>query len=78
MTRFEVSTRKHKKYAAVLPDGTRVHFGDTRYQHFRDRTPLRAFAHLDHGDEERRRRFHARHGEYPKHSAGWFAKKYLW
>lgn len=81
---FQVSWRPHKKYAAVMHyrDGTTrtVHFGDTRYQHFRDRTPLRAFAHLDHTDPARRANYKARHGStrHVRYSPSWFADKYLW
>ena len=39
--RIEASTRKHKKYVATLDDGSKVHFGDKRYQHFHDSTPLK-------------------------------------
>lgn len=79
------STRKHKKYMAVFPKNylrkPTVHFGDRRYAQFRDATGLRLYAHLDHGDADRRRRYYARHGERRtarKYSAKWFAHKYLW
>jgi hypothetical protein len=56
-----------------------VHFGDARYQQYRDSTPLRLYAHLDHGDPERRRLYYARHGRQAElHSAKWFSHKYLW
>ena len=75
--RFEPSTRKHKKYAAVFADGRKVHFGDKRYQQFRD-SALGLYSKLDHKDQERRRRYLARHGEGKKYSAKWFAEKFLW
>jgi len=42
---LQKSTRKHKKYAALIKSkktGTvsKIHFGDSRYQHFKDRTKL--------------------------------------
>ena len=74
--KVEVSERKHKKYVAILDDGSKVHFGDKRYPHFKDRTPLKAFKHLDHGDEKRRQSFHARFQHSPKNSAGYFALKF--
>ena len=40
---FEVSTRQNKKYKVITPSGKPVHFGDTRYQHYIDATPLHAF-----------------------------------
>jgi hypothetical protein len=57
-----------------------VHFGDTRYQHYRDRTPLRLYSHLNHGDAARRRNFKSRHERtrHVKYSASWFADNYLW
>ena len=76
--KVEVSERKHKKYVAILDDGRRIHFGDKRYQHFRDSTPLKRYSHLDHGDVNRRDSFHARFKHSPKNSAGYFALKYLW
>ena len=76
--KVDVSERKHKKYVAILDDGSKVHFGDKRYPHFKDRTPLKAFKHLDHGDEKRRKSFHARFKHSPKNSAGYFALKFLW
>ena len=74
------STRKHKKYMAVWRDGRpAVHFGDNRYEHWRDSTPLGIYTHLNHNDDERRRRYYLRHGYNAKlHSAKWFAHKYLW
>ncbi len=81
--RFEKSPRKDKKIRAHLPShvvargyGPFVDFGHPGYEHYRDKTGL--WSHLDHGDPKRRKRFHARHGSYPKWSAGWFATKVLW
>lgn len=74
------STRKNKKYMAVFSDGRpSVHFGDSRYQQWRDSTPLKAFTHLDHRDEKRRAAYYARHGRSAEmYSAKWFSHKYLW
>ena len=77
--RFEVSRRKDKKYDALLPDGRRVPFGDKRHEQWKDTTPLKAYQHLDHGDPKRRANYFARHGrDAEKHSAKYFAHKYLW
>ena len=74
LVRLEVSKRKHKKYKALVRTGdgrTRVvHFGDSRYQQYRDRTPLRAFAHLDHGDRARMQRYYQRHSGVSTRKAG--------
>ena len=75
----EVSTRTHKKYAAVLPNGTKVHFGDSRFEQWKDSTPLKAYSSKDHGDPKRRDNYFARHGkEAAQHSAKYFAHKFLW
>ena len=77
--KIEVSARKDKKYVAVLEDGKRVHFGDKRYQQFQDRTPLKAYKNLDHGDPARRKNYYQRHGrEAEKYSAKYFSHRYLW
>lgn len=85
LTGFEVSKRKHKKYTAlVLNTKTnrikRIHFGDRRYQHYRDRTPLKKFQHLDHLDRKRRIRFRKRFQKMSQRefSPAYFALKYLW
>jgi hypothetical protein len=77
MIKYERSPRKNKKLMAVLPDGRKVHFGDRRYQHYRDKTGL--WSSLDHNDSERRRLYRARHGVNPApHTPAWFALNILW
>ena len=44
---FKKSNKKFKKYKAILPNGEEVHFGDTRYQQYKDRTPLKLYSNLD-------------------------------
>lgn len=76
---FQKSDKKNKKYKAILPNGKDVYFGDTRYQHYKDRTPLKIYSNLDHNDLKRRELYYKRHPkDYPKYSADYFAKKYLW
>lgn len=73
------STRQYKKYMAVFKDGRpTVHFGDNRYEQFKDQTKLGSYSHLDHGDVKRRRAYYARHGKAKLYSAKWFSHKYLW
>lgn len=62
MVQFKKSTRKNKKYAAKTPSGKWVHFGDTRYQQYRDITGLGLYSHLDHKDPKRRVAYRKRHG----------------
>lgn len=77
----------YKKYSALLEytteNGTKkikkVHFGDKRYMHYRDKVPLQLYTHLDHNDAERRRRYYSRHGvRAKKWTPKYFAHKYLW
>ena len=69
------------KYVAdVLIDGIvykNVKFGSKRYQHYKDRTPLKLYSHLDHNDKERLRLFYARHRNN-NGPAAMLSKKYLW
>jgi hypothetical protein len=72
------STRKYKKYMAVFKDKT-IHFGDNRYQQYKDQTKLKLYEHLDHLDKKRRELYYKRHGTEAKlYSAKWFSHKYLW
>lgn len=82
----------YKKYAVrvVSPSGSArtVTFGDRRFQHYRDRTPLRAWTSLDHGDMERRESYRHRHrgiltkSGKPAHtvpfSPSWMSMRFLW
>lgn len=73
------STRKYKKYMAVFEDKTKIHFGDNRYEQFKDSTNLQLFAHLNHLDSKRKKNYYSRHGKEAKlYSAKWFSHKYLW
>ena len=47
----------------VLPTGSDkwIHFGDTRYNHYKDTTPLKLYSKLDHNDPKRRSAYKARH-----------------
>lgn len=75
------SKRENKKYVAIVfKDGKKIgtfHFGDTRYQHFKDLVSD-TYRHLDHNDNDRRRLYRIRHkeGEFP--SSAWFAYNLLW
>lgn len=82
---FEQSTRKNKKYDAILLNRQtgstkRISFGDSRYEQFKDGTGLNLYSHLDHNDQERRKRYLSRHEKdrHNKYSSGWFAAEYLW
>ena len=47
------STRKNKKYM-VKYNNKWIHFGDTRYEQFMDKTPLKLYSNMDHKDDTRR------------------------
>jgi len=82
----------YKKYTAILPDGKRVHFGDRRYQHYKDWIPKRLggkqWSHKDHLDPKRRANYRSRHygmrckdGKRcvtKKYSPAWFSFYFLW
>jgi len=80
------SKTKYKKYDAVVQNTTNrklyiIPFGDLRFQHFFDKTPLKLYSNLNHLDLKRRDAYHKRHKFFIKdgyYSAGYFALKYLW
>jgi hypothetical protein len=71
-----------KKYNAILEENgkqKKIEFGDQRFQHFKDSTPLKLYSYLDHLDKKRQELYYKRHNKnYPKYSADYFSKKYLW
>lgn len=79
---FRKSTRKNKKYTAVLQNENNkqklVHFGQLPYQHYYDKIGL--YSDLNHLDEERRRKYQQRFGRLPlkKYTPHWFSWNYLW
>lgn len=80
------STVKNKKYDAFFVNKEngkikKLSFGDKRYMHYRDSTPLKIYKHLDHNDRKRRMNFKKRHSENinkGKYNSAWLANKYLW
>ena len=91
--KFSISNQKNKKYKAVhiLPSGKighTTHFGDKRYEHYKDTTPLKAYTDLDHLDKERRERYRKRHSKIKlkdgrlafkvPFTSAWFSWRYLW
>jgi hypothetical protein len=84
--RFEKATAKNKKYKAILRNKRTnknfiVNFGDVRYQHYRDTTPLKLYSNMDHNNERRKNNYVKRHAFYIKpgyYSPGQMALQYLW
>lgn len=79
--RIAKSPRRFKKYRAnVIINGQlfeNVDFGDTRYQQYKDNTPLKLYSHMDHNDIKRRKSYLARH-KHDKGPAGILSRKLLW
>ena len=86
------STSKNKKYSVyVKGDNAKlklIHFGDTRFENYKDTTPLKLYSHLNHNDPIRRDRYlHRAKGIKDKqgnltwkdkNSANYYSIKYLW
>ena len=90
-TRFEKAAGI-AKYVAALPDGRRIAFGDSRYEHFRDAVPKslggKIWSSKDHLDTARRKAYRSRaEGQRTatgkraidvKFSPAWFSYHFLW
>jgi len=55
-----------KKYTAYVKDKKTkkvrmIHFGDVRYQQYKDRTPLKLYANKNHGTRKRMENYFNRH-----------------
>tara|TARA_Y100001972_G_C7654403_1_gene329360 strand:- start:523 stop:801 length:279 start_codon:yes stop_codon:yes gene_type:complete len=82
---YEKSPVKNKKLRVIVND-KKIDFGDTRYQHFKDKTKI--FSNLDHNDEKRRKNYLTRtanqkdgKGNLTKNnplSANYHARRILW
>ena len=80
------SRRKNKKYMVYVKSNNKrgyklIHFGDSRYQHYKDKTPLKLYSHLDHKDEKRKKLYYKRHGakKYAKKDTPkYYSHTYLW
>ena len=73
------SNRKNKKYMAVFSDSKVVHFGDSRYGQYKDKTKLKLYSSLDNNDTKRKDSYYARHGVKAElYTPLWFSHKYLW
>jgi hypothetical protein len=85
LIRFERSRTKNKKYDGIIEDRKtkrtqRVPFGQIGYAQYKDITGLKLYSRLDHGDEERRKNYKARHEKtrHKKWSPSWFSDRFLW
>ena len=62
-----------KKYTAFVKDKKtkkvrRIHFGDRRYEQYKDRTPLKLYSHKNHGTRKRMENYFSRHSGTKKRS----------
>ena len=56
-----------------------IQFGSKKYGQYKDKTPLKLYSSKDTLDKKRRKAYYSRHSKnYPRYSADWLAKKYLW
>lgn len=87
--KFEVSTRKGKKYMVRTPSGRLVHFGDANNEHYKDTTGVKGspWPKKNHNDKERLRRFRKRSAAIlrrgrpaymDRESPMYYSWKYLW
>tara|TARA_R100001463_G_scaffold68244_3_gene121754 strand:- start:20 stop:289 length:270 start_codon:yes stop_codon:yes gene_type:complete len=86
--KFEKSKAKNKKYAIKTPSGNIVNFGDKRYEHYKDTTPLKLYSKLDHNDKDRQKSYCKRSAgikdkkgnltKNDKYSPNALSRKYLW
>ena len=61
-----VSNSKYKKYTAfvynpVIKKTRKIHFGDNRYEQYKDSTNIGKYTNKDHKDKKRRRLYFLRH-----------------
>jgi len=76
---IRISTRANKKYDVFRQGVYLLSFGDKRYGQYKDITPLRAYASLNHLDPKRRTQYYQRHGDTnDKSSAKWWSHHFLW
>ena len=83
---FVKSNTKYKKYDAIIKNKEnnktfRVPFGDNRYEHFKDKTGVGLYSHLNHLNYSRRLDYISRHSHSIKegyYSPGYFSMRYLW
>ena len=81
MYKFNVSKKKNKKYDVFKNNKYITSFGDKKYQHYEDITPLKFYKNLNHLDKKRRLNYYKRFGKKENakfESAKWFSHNYLW
>jgi hypothetical protein len=78
ISKWELGTG-NKKYKVYFKNGKIISFGDKNFEHYKDSTPLQLFKNLNHLNEERKKRYYARHNKnYDLISADTLSKIFLW
>jgi len=83
---FYKSMKKDKKYYALLENKknksrVKVHFGSKAYDQYKDSTGKGFYTHKNHLDEDRKKRYIARHRGFIRkgyYSPGWLSLNFLW
>ena len=58
--KIKKSSRKNKKYMVEIDDKI-IHFGDNRFEQYKDRTKLALYKDKDHNDPKKRQNYFKRH-----------------
>ena len=63
---FQKSSNPKKKYMSFIKDLdtnhiSKIHFGASDYQQYKDRTPLKLYSNNDHSDKKRQMNYYSRH-----------------
>ena len=77
--------RKNKKYSVLIFNTEKdrwdylLSFGSSLYEQFKDSTKLKLWAHVNHGDNERKRKYYERHGKTNDiFTAKYWSNRFLW
>lgn len=59
---------QNKKYTAIIKNKKtkkirKIHFGDKNYPQYKDRTPLKLYAHKNHNTRKRMQNYYKRHSK---------------
>ena len=74
--KYRVELWSHGKNSKKLKT---IQFGAVGYGQYKDTTPLKLYSDDDTLDKKKRTSYFARHKKnYPRYSADWLSKKYLW
>jgi len=66
IVKFSKSSNPDKKYMAYIKNNATgkiriIHFGASAYEQYKDRTPLKLYAHKNHGNKKRQHNYYSRH-----------------